>query len=345
MAATLDRSRRHLAGRPAPVLDPVLVNSGQNGNSGIFVSRDGALITARGGTKSQLSWVSRDGSAIPVTRDVREYATPRLSPDGRRIAVVAGDQGKSDIWIYDMDTGTFSRLSSVGAAASPTWTPDGKSVVYLGNGDRERFVIWSQPADGGSPAQKLFTARALTSVVTMSPDGRSVLYTTLNNNAWSLFRVRLDSTRTSVPYLASPADEFAQRFSPDGRWVALTSSESGRNEVYVRSFPDPAARVQISAEGGNEPAWSTDGTKILYRSGTAIMSAKLALTPSLRVLSRDTAVTQAASMLVGNLAGNYDVARDGRFLGLVSSKDDYQLVVVPNWLPELEQRLAGSAKR
>jgi len=345
MAVKLDRSRRHLAGRPAPVLDPVAGITGNNGNSGIFVSRGGALVTARGGTRSQLSWISRDGSTTPVTREVRGYGNPRLAPDGRRIAVVAGDQDKTDIWIYDMDTGTFSRLSSVEAAASPSWTPDGKRVVYVGLGGKERFAIWSQPADGGSPAEKLFDTRGLTSGVTVSPDGRSVVYTTYNNNSWDLFRVQLDSGRVAVPYLTSSYNELAPRFSPDGRWVAVASNESGRYEVYVRSFPDPVARVQISADGGTEPAWSADGTRIFYRSRSIIMSAKLATTPNLRVLSRDTAVAQAGSILTGGLVGDYDVAKDGRFLGLISNKDDYQLIVVPNWLPELEQRLAGSTRR
>ena len=210
---------------------------------------------------------------------------------------MAGDQDKTDIWIYDMDTGMFSRLSSVEAVASPSWTPDGKRVVYLGLGDKEH--VWSQPADGGSPAEKLFDPRGFTSAATASPDGRSLLYTTDNNNSWDIFRVKLDSGRLAVPYLTSPYDEVAPRFSPDGRWVALTSNESGRNEVYVRSFPDPVARVQISAGGGGEPVWSADGTRIFYRSRPAIMSAKLATTPNLRVLSRDTAVTQAGSMLTG----------------------------------------------
>jgi eukaryotic-like serine/threonine-protein kinase len=345
MAVRLDRSRRHLAGKPAPVLDPVAVDAGSNGNSSIFVSRGGALLTARGGTRSQLSWISRDGSPTPITREVRGYSNPRLSPDGRRIAVVTGEQDKTDVWIYDMDTGTFSRLSSVEAVASPSWTPDGKRVVYAGLGGKERFAIWSQLADGGSPAEKLFDTSPLTVGATVSPDGRSVLYTTYNNNSWDIFRVQLDSGQKSAPYLTSSYNEIAPRFSPDGRWVAVVSDESGTDEVYVRSFPDPAARVQISAGGGHEPTWSADGTRIFYRFGNVIMSAKLATTPSLRVLSRDTAVTKAGSMLTGSPVSSYDVAKDGRFLGLISNRDDYQLIVVPNWLPELEQRLAGSTSR
>ena len=340
---TIDKSGRHLANKPAPVLDPVSVVPGNNGNSGIFVSSGGALVTSRGGTKSQLSWVSRDAKATPVTTEVRTYDSPSLSPDGRRIAVVSRDQGRSDVWIYDSDTRTFSRLSSVEAASSPVWTPDGKRVFYLGLGDRSRFAIWSQAADGGSPAEKVIDAVALSLGITLSPDGRSLLYVAYNNNSWDLFRVRLDSTRVSLPYMTSSANETAPFFSPDGRWVAMSSSESGRGEIYARSFPDPVSRVQISAGGGGEPVWSSDGTRIYYRSGNAVMEAKLATTPDLRVLSRDTVLAQGASLLrASGVNTNYNVARDGRILALVSNKDDFQLIAVPNWLPELKQRLGAT---
>jgi Tol biopolymer transport system component len=244
-----------------------------------------------------------------------------------------------------MDTRTLSRLSSVDAAASPAWTPDGQRVVFVGLGDKERFAIWSQLADGGSPAQKLVDAQGLISGVTVSPDGRSLLYTTYNNNSWDIFRIKLDSARVAVPYLTSRNNDTSPSFSPDGRWVAVVSNESGRVEVYLRSFPDPAARVQISAGGGREPEWSADGTRVFYRSGSAMMSAKLASSPNMRVISRDTALAHAGSILTSGLLSGYDVAKDGRFLGLVSDKEDYQLIVVPNWLPELRQRLAGNAKR
>ena len=347
MAVRLDRSRRHLAGEPAPVLNPVPVLAGLNGNSGIFVSRGGALVTSRGGTRSQLTWLSRNGSTTPVAREVHSFATPRLSPDGRRIAVVYEDQDKANIWIYDIDTGTFSRLASPDAAASPSWTPDGKRVVYVGLAQREGSSIWSQAADGGSPPEKLFDARAIARGVTVSPDGRSILYVAISNNSWDIFRVPLDSPRVARPYLNSPYSEYDPRFSPDGRWVTIVSDESGRFEVYARSFPDPAARVQISAGGGFAPLWSADGKSIFYRSGSSIIAARMATSPSLRVLSRDTVVPRSPlwGTDAGDIVGATDISRDGRFLGLVSNKDDFQLVVVPNWLPELEQRLAGRTKR
>jgi hypothetical protein len=187
--------------------------------------------------------------------------------------------------------------------------------------------------------------KGLTSGVTVSPDGRSILYIMYNNNSWDIFRARLDSGRVGAPYTTTLANEVAPRFSPNGKWVALSSDESGRTEVYARSFPDPAARVQISAGGGGWPSWNADGSTIYYRSGDRIMSAKLSLTPTLRVLSRDTVVKNVSRLVrAETLVGNYDVARDGRFLAPVTSKEDYQLIVVPNWRAELEQRLAANRR-
>ncbi|MEO7683857.1 MAG: protein kinase [Gemmatimonadaceae bacterium] len=342
MAVTLDRSGRRVSGQPRPVLDPVNVEQGLNGNSEIFVSSRGALLTSRGGTNSQLAWMAPDGTTKIISQETRQFAVPRLSPDGGRIAVAVGDQEKSAIWIYDLGTSTFSRLSSAEAATSPSWTPDSKKVVYLALGDGERFAVWSQNADGGSSAEKLFDVPYLTPGVTISPDGRSVLAISYSDVAWQLYRTALDSTRVTIPYLANRGiDATHPSFSPNGKWVAVTSLESGRPEVSIRSFPDPSARVLISAGRGSGPAWSADGTRVFYANGRVIMSARLATTPGLRVISRDTVTASAPAGIGGLLLRNYDVARDGRFLTLISNRNDFQIVVVPNWLPELKQRLAG----
>ncbi len=344
LAVQLDRSGRHTEGRPTPVLDPVSVIARNNGNSGIFMSSGGALVTSVGGSLSQMAWFNPDGSVKIISKDTHQHGSPRLSPDGSKIAVTTGDREETAIWIYDLPTGTFSRLSSVRAAASPSWMPDGKSVVYLGIGDRSRFAVWQQNADGGSPARKLFDVAALAGGVTVSPDGRSFIVLMYASNQWQLFRTSLDPGATLTPYVRGHTAAIAPRFSPDGRWVVLVTDESGHDEVYLRSFPDPSSRVQISAGGGDDPSWSADGTRVFYRAGSKLLSARLATTPILRVVARDTVIASAGRVFNGGVISNYDVARDGRFLGLASDKDDFSLVVVPNWLPELKQRLTGNRK-
>jgi serine/threonine-protein kinase len=141
--------------------------------------------------------------------------------------------------------------------------------------------------------------------------------------------------------VATPANEMNPRFSPDGKWVAFLSDESGRSEVYVRSFPDPTSRVQISAEGAQEIVWSDDGKTIYYRSGSALLTATVEPSP-FRVVRRDTLLT--TQMPTATIGASYDVARDGRILTLFSNRDNFELVVSPNWITEFRQRIAASER-
>jgi Tol biopolymer transport system component len=344
MAVTLDRSGRHAATAPTPVLDPVEVRQGLNGNSEIFVSKGGALLTSRGGTNTRLAWIARDGKVTPLSTETRQFGSPRLSPDGSRIAVEIREPGKSAIWIYDIATSTFSRLSSPEAATSPSWSPDGNSVVYTALGSEKRYAIWRQNADGGSPPEKLFDALGFTLQSTVAPDGRSVLYVGYADNDWQVFRVALDSPKVASRFVSHTSGPAQPAFSPDGKWVMVTSGDgSGAAEVFVRSYPDGTARVQVSAGGGANGVWSPDGSRVYYSvGGSALLSATLATTPRLRVVARDTVFTTSPVLPGSGPARPLDLARDGRFLGLVTNRNDYQLVVVPNWLPELRQRMAGA---
>jgi Tol biopolymer transport system component len=278
-----------------------------------------------------------------LSPETREFGGPQLSPDGSRIAVTIREADKSAIWIYEIATGTFSRLSSLEAASSPSWMPDGNTVVYTALGNEKRYAIWKQNADGGSPAQKLFDALAFTVASSVARDGRSVLYVGYSDNAWRLFRVALDSPGVAKPFAESEVSIRPPEFSPDGKWVMITAlDESGQQEVYVRSYPDPSARVQVSAGGGGGLFWSPDGSSVYYQSGNTILVAALASAPRLRVTSRDTLFKTPPLLPGSGPAGLRDIARDGRFLGTVVNRNDRQLVVVPNWLPELKKRMSGS---
>jgi serine/threonine-protein kinase len=345
MAVALDARRRRTDGRPIPVHDPVQFGSANNGNSGIFVSPGGALVTSRGGARGRLTWVRTDGRTEAVLPQARTIDLPRLSPDERRIAVVVREGQKADVWIYDIALSTFSRLTSMETVTSVEWTADGSRVVFTAGGENMRGAVWWQLASGGSPAEKLFEQPFLTPHATLSPDGRSLLVNSLQESSWNIRRVPLDSERVARDYATTRANEGGPAFSPDGRWVALQSDESGRSEVYVRSFPDPSSRIQISAGGGNEPAWSRDGTRLYYRAGSALLVARVAFSPTFTVLGRDT--VQANAPFVASLfwGANYQVSRDGRrILAILSDADDYQLVVSPNWITELRRRIAESRR-
>ena len=343
MAVKLDGPGRKLAGSPIPVHDPVNVASANNGNSGAFISPGGALVTSRGGARGTLDWVSPGGQTEPLLKQPGAYQLPRLSPDERRVAVVVFDGRQSDVWIYDRTLSTFSKLTASGTVTSVDWSADGRHILYTASGEGARGAVWWQLAAGGSPAEKLTQNIYLTPLATVSPDGKSLLVTSLRETSWDILRVPLDSGGVERKYLNSPALEGAARFSPDGKWVALTSNESGRFEVYVRSFPDPSSKVQVSVAGGGEPSWSADGRRLYYRAGSSLLAARVSLAPTFTLLGRDTILTNPRMAPTGFFGAMYDVTRDGkRALTVLSGADDFQLVISPNWITEFRQRVAES---
>jgi dipeptidyl aminopeptidase/acylaminoacyl peptidase len=344
MAVPLDVRRRRVTGPPVPVLGRVAVEQGNNGNSDIYVSSGGAMVTGRQSSHRRLVWVSADGRSRPALPDEREYDWVALSPDGSRIAAVVSDDHGSDVWIYDTRLSTFSRLTALGTAVRVEWSPDGSRVVFVAQDSAARNAVWSESAAGGSTPRELFADPALMGHADMSPDGMSLLFQ-LFRASWDLMRLPLDaadSTSVARPYVDTPFQERYPRFSPDGKWVAYTSDETGQLEVYVRSFPDPSTKVQVSVGGGDAPRWSPDGSRLYYVTGSrpaTLLAAHVALTPAFRLLGRDTvAPIDAIDPTLG-----YGVSRDGKsVLGVASGSGGLQLVVAPNWITELRRRLAAA---
>ena len=201
-------------------------------------------------------------------------------------------------------------------------------------------------ADVASAPRELYKFPQLTPDAVSAPDGRSVLASTLGVDGWDIVRISLDSSGPPVPFGSSRATDFGPRFSPDGRWAALTSAESGRMEVYVRSYPDATAKLQVSVGGGAGPIWSADGRKLYYLSGDAVIAARLETgTAAVRVLGRDTAFRSPARgrIEVAFGAPEVDITRDGsRAVVPAGTATTFELIVVPNWLREFRERLTAS---
>jgi serine/threonine-protein kinase len=344
MAVPLNARGRRVSGKPVPVLDPVPVGAANNGNSDVFVSRGGGLVTAMGTHRAQLTWIGRNGAQQTISPEVRDFVAPRLSPDGRRIAVIVVDGAKSDVWVYELATGTLSRLTTVETVTSVEWTHDGSRVVYTaaGAGGQARAAVWAQQVGVAAPPEKLAEVSALSPYADISPDRRSLLLQSLLENSWGIERIALDSGGSARPYSVARSNAYGPRFSPDGRRSALTSDESGTFETYVRSFPDPTVKLQVSVGGGGGPVWSADGARLYYISGTTIVEARLSSAPDLRVVARDTAFKGIRDG-VAAFGANYDVTRDGsRIVIPVSRSASFQLVVVPNWLTEFREKMAAN---
>ena len=337
MAVPLDLDSRRVVGKTVPVLDPVPVVPGLNGNSAVFVSRGGALVSGFKGAETRLTWHGRDGVSRPVGPEVRAFDVPTLSPDGRRIAVVVADGARRDVWINDLETGTLSRLTSKGDVTDASWTGDGSQVVYSAPAGRSTWGVYAQSIGSRADPRMLLEVPSLSPGARLAPDGRSLLLGSFVGTTWDVQQAILDSPPTIRPFHATPGIEFRARISPDGRWASVVSDESGDVQVYVHSYPEPRVKVQVSVAGGNEAAWGADATRLYYATGDAIIEVRLATTPTLRVVSRDTAFRR-----VPNYVG-FDVSRDGRRLLLSALRSSAQgLVVVPGWRAELREKLASA---
>jgi serine/threonine protein kinase len=343
MALPLDRSLRKRAGNPVSVLDPVFVPQNTNGNSEIFVSKNGALLTSRGGTNSQLSWISPNGTVVPVMSEIKAFGEPRLSPDGRRIALAITEEGKNSLWVRDLASGTFSRVASVPGVGAVEWSKDGSMLYYIGLDENQQSNIFIQPASGLTEPKKVSRVDGFAGALSIAPDDKSIVYSGYGtNNSWNLYSLQLGSPSAPQPLIATTANEINPALSPDGKWLAYSSDQSGRSEIFLRSYPKTDVGLQVSSAGGFEVRWSDDGTKLYYRAGPALLVATLSK-PDMHVVSRDTVSKAFGSLLATGVETSFDMAKDGRVLGRISNRDDYQLVIVPNWKVELDRKLAENS--
>jgi serine/threonine-protein kinase len=319
------------------------------------VSRDGRIAYRPGAAQASverrtLVWVNRQGVEQPIAAEPRGYIYPRISPDGRRIALDALD-ARRDIWIWDLERDILTRLTQEANATDkrgPIWSPDGRSLFYSSTtGDRTVFL--RRVADGTGASDQLAEDRSTQAVPNfVSPDGQTLIYNLQIRGAnYDLKAVPLAGNRTPAALLATPLRESNAELSPDGRWLAYESDESGRLEIYVRPFPAvDAGRWQISSTGGNRPAWARNGRELFYISGDARMMAVPVSRASDNAFTygRPAALFSTSSFYTGLIGRTYDVAADGRFLLVkqpagAAATDNQAIVVVENWLDEVRQRL------
>ncbi len=308
------------------------------------MSPTGTLVYEAATDKATLGWVDLHGQFTPLLSKLQAYAYPRLSPDGRRVAMAIEADGGSDIWIYDIVSGTPTRLSNSGSQNDrPEWTADGRRVLY--RSDRGgRPGIWWQPADQSAPAAPLQESgqhSIYEGVIT--PDGRSIVYQIDDsgaNQADIVYRA-LDGDTTSHPIAATRFVEAQARVSPDGHWVAYVTDQSGMSQVVVQPFPGPGGQVQVSVSSGTEPVWARDGKRIFYRDGHHVVAASINTVAGFAVTGRTDLFADAYAFSVAPHA-NYDVSPDGTRLLMVRSAQAPQYVVVYGWRSELGARMRSS---
>jgi serine/threonine-protein kinase len=295
-----------------------------------------AYIPDGGRFERRYAWVDRQGNTEILPAPPHAYENARISPDGRFAALqIVGPT--YTIWVYDFERATLSPLTSAGSGSSqaPAWTPDGKYITYRGTRHGFRNIYWKS-ADGSGEEERLTNSESIQTPVSWSPDGK---WLTFNENAASGINLWiLPRDDRSKPILFQKNATGGQ-FSPDGNWIAYTSLESGRNEVYVRPFQSQGAKTQISNQGGSEPVWSRDGRELFYLNDLKTMVVDVRTQPSFTAGSPRALFTGHFEPSQNGVSG-YDISRDGkRFLKVLSPRTEAvsQFNIVLNWLEELKR--------
>ncbi len=352
MAAQFDPGRLEVKGAAVPVLQGVL-QSPTTGSAQYTLSATGSLAYVTGdiqGEQRELVWVSRNGTEQPLAAPARAYYNPRVSPDGRQLAVNITGQ-ESQIWLYDLARETLTRFTFDGSSNQfPAWTPDGKRIAFRSNRKGPSGIFWKL-ADGTGGVERLSPSNnggvAAQTPNSWSPDGQALAFMspapTIGQDIW-IFRL---SDRKERPFVETGTVTGAPEFSPDGHWLVYVSDESGRREVYVRSYPGSGGKWQISAGGGTEPVWNPNGRELFYRSGDKMMAVEITTQPTFEA-SKPRMLFEGNYETTPVTFPNYDVSRDGqRFLMLKPVEQAQaaptQIDVVLNW-PEELKRLVPAGK-
>ena len=336
MAVPFDLRTRRTSGTPTLVQEGISFRGGGGSDHDeASMTHDGGLVYLRGTENRRLVWVDRNGKTTLAMETPRELAHVRLSPNARQAALTIVTNGKRDIWTLDLAAGTLTPLTTTGTSRNPMWSADGRRILYAST-HSGRAGFWWQPADGSGPAQLAVVPRRNPWFADLSPDGRNVVFNGIATKNFDLESVSLDSTHQARELSVSPTAIEAQgRFSPDGRWVAYLSDESGRTEVYVRPFGEGGGRVQISVAGGRRAVWGHDGKQLYYWEGNRLISATLGFDPMPNVVSRTT-------LFSGRYEDDFDVTKDGtRFLMIEPVASELRLVVVPSWRTDLKRLTAA----
>ena len=341
LAVPFDLGTLSVIGEPRPVVEGVR----QGGAGAQFgLSNDGKLAYIPGGSSVDLRtlvWVNREGGEEPLVTPPEAYTWARVSPDGSRVVVDILDFENQDVWVADAARGTLGKVTTDAARDNrPIWTPDGQRVVFTSRREGG-WGFFSKSADGTGLVEKLHTGEARNlAAAGWSSDGATLVFDYIvPRSARDIGMLSMDSDEAWQPLLQTEANEGDPAISPDGKWMAYTSDETGQAEVYVERFPDLGQRRQISTAGGAQPVWSPDGRELFYLSDEAMMVVAVETEPTFTVGTSEILLESRGYFRSRNRA--YDIAPDGQRFLMIKLRDvsqvSSQINVVVNWTEELKR--------
>jgi Tol biopolymer transport system component/tRNA A-37 threonylcarbamoyl transferase component Bud32 len=347
MAAPFDVKQLKITGPLVPLVKDDVEFDWIRQTPQIAISDNGTIVYISGTElrKGQLVWVDRRGISTSLVTNVDVYEGPRLSPDGRLIAVGIRSRKEANIrvHVYNIQLGTFTPVMTEGESTYPLWSPDGTRIAFWGWENRtEGSGVFCTVVGAIAPAERLASKPPM--VISLLPYSWSqnlLACTVLDpNTREDIWIVDLDGDQKPKPVLNTEHREYNPAFSPDGRWFAYVSDESGQSEIYLREDPNAGRRWTVPTRGATNPVWSRDGRELYYISDNRMMAVEVASEPNFPIGTPELLFEFSDDLIVsgGSLTRGYDVSDDGQFLMVKRSGDPRdQLIVVQNWFEELKQ--------
>jgi serine/threonine-protein kinase len=348
LAVPFDLERGDVAGDPIKVLDRVAITA--DGAVNATVSKDGTLAYVRpraAGAMRTLVWVDREGREAPIAgAPARPYTYPRLSPDGTRVALEVWDENR-DIWVWDLARETLTRLTdTAGRDGFPVWTPDSARLIFGSAREGTTNLYWRTAAGSGQVERVTNSAQAQFPY-SISPTGATlVVREDRPDTGLDISILPLDGERRATHLLRTAFNELNAEISPDGRWIAYQSNESGQDEIYVRPFPEVGDdRLQVSTNGGTRPVWARNARELFYLGPDGLFGVTYTAEPRFKLGSPLRLISRRYFAETAFIGRTYDVSPDGkRFLMIKDDAGDGvrpAIVVVENWFEQLKARFSA----
>jgi serine/threonine-protein kinase len=346
-AIPFDLHTMEVKGGPVPMIEGVMGHGTQ-----CAVSDSGTLIylagtSGVGADQLTLVWVDRNGKEEPITSG-SGYLFPRISPDGTKVALRALTAANPDIWIWDLARKTMTRLTFDEASdVMSLWTPDGKRVAFRSDRGGKPSIYWK--AADGTGADELLVSALGTNIGprSWSADGKTLIFMDFTGTKTDVGAMSIEGDRAKKSLLSDKYNKVDPEISPDGRWMAYSSDESGRFEIYLRPYPEVnGGKWQVSTSGGDWPIWSRDGRELFYRSGDAFMAVLVKTKPTISLETPKTMFRGTYAFSGTASIGNWDVSPDGKRFLVIKSPGSAgagggprKINIAVNWFEELKQRV------